>query len=125
MDVNKQELADILRCALPTLDRLMARYGDSFPVVQHGAKGREYRFDPEAVISFVQAREAERRATDAQRDELMAQFTIPGIEPAAAGLKPSDQLALARAPGAWPASKRAKPASWSRPARSARSSPPS
>jgi phage terminase Nu1 subunit (DNA packaging protein) len=98
MQVNKDELAGIIKCSLPTLSALLKRYGDDFPCVERGTNGKAYVFDVDAVVSFLDERDKERRQAGVERDELMQQYTLPGTVPdQPAGMKASDILALTRA----------------------------
>ncbi len=98
MLVNKDELAGIIKCSLPTLSALLKRWGDDFPCVQRGTNGRAYEFDPDAVVAFLTAKDEESRRAGAERDELMQQYTLPHtVADAPPGMKASDILALTRA----------------------------
>ncbi len=60
--VNKKELAAIVDCSLSTLSAWIDRFGEAFPVIDRGTNGREWRFDPTAVLGFLKAqRDAEER----------------------------------------------------------------
>lgn len=100
LTVNKRELAArILKCSLPTLDRLLEDYRD-FPVIARGSNGVEWEFDPEAVQEFLrQQRAAEERAEE-QRKDLFKQFSLPIDDIAAddaVNLTPAQRNQLARA----------------------------
>ena len=97
--VNKRELASILDISLPTLDSLIDRHGDAFPIVQRGSNGVAWQFDPEAVTAFLRAYQAREEAELAARAEALDQFRLPGLEPAPtpAGAKPKDILDTLRA----------------------------
>ncbi|HVE20642.1 MAG TPA: helix-turn-helix domain-containing protein [Acidocella sp.] len=71
-----RELAQMLRCSLPTAQRLVEQYPD-LPVLERGGLGKSWRFDGEAVIEFLQAKRAEEEAKDAERNEALAQLTLP------------------------------------------------
>jgi phage terminase Nu1 subunit (DNA packaging protein) len=96
---NKRELAALLGTTLPTLTAWIDRYGDAFPVEERGTNGRDWKFDPEQVITFLTARrDAEERA-EADRAAFLEQFRLPGLDPADAGTgatKASELLAIAR-----------------------------
>jgi phage terminase Nu1 subunit (DNA packaging protein) len=77
MRVNKTELAQILGVSLPTLGAWMARYGDAFPVLERGGRGRDFWFDHEAVQTFLESRKAEEEADDAERQAALAQLALP------------------------------------------------
>ena len=97
--VNKQELADALRCSRPTVDALLRRYPD-FPVLREGKNGEAWQFDLSAASAFLQARRAEERAGTERRSELLAQISLPidDVTPDLdRKLKPADRLAMARA----------------------------
>jgi phage terminase Nu1 subunit (DNA packaging protein) len=97
--VNKQELAEALRCSRPTVDALLRRYGD-FPVLREGKNGEAWQFDLAMCMDFLQQRRAEEKAGTARRSELLAQIALPiddvtpDLDPK---LTPSQRLALARA----------------------------
>lgn len=94
---NKAELAQALGCSLPTLDKLLRRHAERFPVVRQGRNGVEWQFDPEAVIAFLQAEDDARARAGQAKDELMQQVMLPGIaKPEDAGLKPADLLTMAK-----------------------------
>jgi phage terminase Nu1 subunit (DNA packaging protein) len=97
MFVNKVELSKILQCSLPTLDRLLERHAADFPIVARGSNGVEWKFDAEAVLAFLQAREAAAAAAGRARDDLMRQYTLPGTDDADSGtLSPANLLKLAQ-----------------------------
>jgi hypothetical protein len=96
---NKAELTAILGCAPSTLTAWIERYGDEFPVIERGTNGREWRFDPAAVIAFLKTRRAEEERQAAEHVALLQQFALPGLtspDDAAGVVKPADLLALAR-----------------------------
>lgn len=99
LTVNKRELARLLKCSLPTLDRLIDDNPD-LPIERRGSNGVEWEFDPEAVVGFIaDRREAEKQA-GAARSELLRQFTLPfeQTEPEGArDLSPSERKNLADA----------------------------
>lgn len=74
--VNLEEMASTLRVSLPTLRALIKRH-DDFPVVAEGRNGVPWQLDPEAVIAFVQRKRDEDAARKAERDDLLAQFSLP------------------------------------------------
>jgi phage terminase Nu1 subunit (DNA packaging protein) len=95
--VNKAELATILRTSLPTLDKLLRKHGDAFPVLRKGTNGVAYEFDPAAVTAFLRQIDETRIAAGQARDELMQQYTLPEIAPPEdAALTPRDRVALAK-----------------------------
>lgn len=95
--VNMDEMADLLRISLPTLRALLKQH-DDFPVISRGGKGIPWQFDPSAVIAFIEAKQAEERAAEAARNELLAQVVLPGIDPPEAGaVSAQDRLRTAQA----------------------------
>lgn len=74
--VTKDEMARRLGVCLPTLSAWLHRWPD-FPVLERGAKGRPWRFDPEAVKAFVARKQQEREAVEAERDRLLRSFQLP------------------------------------------------
>ncbi|WP_298214619.1 terminase small subunit [Acidocella sp.] len=95
--VNKDKLAELLGCSLPTVSALIKRYAE-FPVVQRGGLGVEWKFDPQAVVEFLQARRAEEESQRLERDEQLAQLRLPSLFRDEPGGKVSidDQLKAAR-----------------------------
>ena len=80
--VNKGELAGILGVTVATVSAWVSKRPD-FPVFERGTQGREWRFDPAAVVAFVTAmREAARAAGVAQ---LGLALTDPGDASAVGG----------------------------------------
>ena len=96
--VSKRELCLILRISRPTLDAWIDRYGDAFPILERGANGREYRFDPEAVTAFLRDRQAEDANRRAERDQQLAQLMLPlpDQRPDSAIVSLDDQIKAAR-----------------------------
>lgn len=92
--VNKRELARILEISVPTLDETIARFHNSFPIVERGWNGRSWRFDVDAVIAFLREKQDERK-----RDALLAQYRLPiqadgpGAPPS---LTPAQQFMMAK-----------------------------
>ncbi len=74
--VSKRELCLILRISRTTLDAWIDKYGEAFPVVEHGTHGRGYRFDPQAVVAFLRSQQDEQNARKAERDEQLAQLVL-------------------------------------------------
>jgi phage terminase Nu1 subunit (DNA packaging protein) len=89
--VNLEEMADKLRISLPTLRKMMRKYPD-FPVEAEGSNGVPWHLDPQAVIAFVQAKRDEEAAARDQRDDLLAQVSLPIEE-----LRPEDERTLSAA----------------------------
>ena len=98
MLVNKRELARVIQCSLPTVDRLLERHGDAFPIVERGALGREWKFAPQAVIDFLREVDRTQQEAGEARDAELQQFVLPlaPVEEDTKGLKPTDLLALAK-----------------------------
>ncbi len=101
MRVNKGELAQILGVSLPTIAAYLVRYGDEFPVLERGSRGRDYWFDREAVVDFLQSRRAADAEADADRQAAIRQFALPlghnggpELEEAEVPVRPADLLAL-------------------------------
>lgn len=97
---NKRELARSRNISLPTLDALIAKHGECFPVVERGTHGREWKFDPVAVSDFLAEQEAAGQAEAAAKQAAIAQLGLPltsaGGDPIA-NLKPAERLAHVRA----------------------------
>lgn len=89
--VSKRELAGVLKCSRPTLDNLLDRHGEKFPVVRQGSNGRAWQFDAEAVVSFLRAEQEREEAELTARAEQLEQFRLPGLEP-----EPTEPTAAAR-----------------------------
>lgn len=92
-------MAQALRVSVPTLRALIKRH-DDFPVVERGAKGVPWQFDPAEVIAFVKRKKDEEAAAGAAKDDLLAQFSMPleDVVPIEErGLSPTDRRALAQA----------------------------
>ncbi len=101
INVNKRELCRILGCAATTLDALIARY-EAFPIVERGSHGRDFAFDPDAVVAFLRAAKEQRQREDADRAAELRQLDLPvagliGTHPTATYPKPQDRLAVLRA----------------------------
>ena len=96
MIVNKLELCRIIDTSVPTLNQLILKYGPQFPCVERGGPGREYQFEADDVVEFLRQKEEEAARAGAERDELMRQYTLPGVEVDAPGFSPADQLRLAQ-----------------------------
>ncbi len=77
MRVNKAELAQILGVSLPTIAAYLVRYGDMFPILERGSRGRDYWFDHEAVVDFLQGRRAADAEADSDRQAAIRQFALP------------------------------------------------
>jgi len=74
--VNKRELAKLIKCSLPTLDRLIERYPD-FPIEDRGSNGRDYSFDTEAVTAFIAKTREDEAAAASERRALLDEVEIP------------------------------------------------
>lgn len=97
--VNLDEMARVLRVSLPTLRAWIRRHPD-FPVVAEGRNGLPWELDPEAVIAFVRRKKDEEAARQAERDDLLAQISLPieDLVPAEnRGLTAAERLKLAQA----------------------------
>lgn len=97
--VNLEEMAEKLRISLPTLRAMMRKDAD-FPVVAEGRNGVPWQLDPEAVIAYVQAKRDEEAAARDQRDDLLAQVSLPIDELQPEGervMTPTERLKLAQA----------------------------
>ena len=92
--VNKAEMAELLGTSTVTLDAWI-RKKPAFPIVERGARGVEWRFDPAAVMAFITAEREAAKAAGAARDEQLDQFKLPGVEDPAPGLSPADRVRLA------------------------------
>ncbi|WP_428484896.1 hypothetical protein [Rhodopila sp.] len=100
MRVNKSEIARLLGCSLPTVNAYLVRYGEDFPVLDRGGRGRDWRFDHEAVVAFLDGKRADEAAADADRQAALQQAMLPlghnGGPPmdAEPSLRPAELLAL-------------------------------
>ena len=101
MRVNKAELAQILGCSLPTVAVYMNRYGDEFPVLERGGRGRDWWFDHERVVAFMEGKRATEAEADAERQASLRQIALPlghnggpELDATPPPLRPSDMLAL-------------------------------
>ena len=101
MRVNKTELSQILGVSLPTLSAWMARYGDAFPVLERGGRGRDFWFDHEAVQTFLESRKAEDEAGDAERQAALAQLALPIGHNGGPGLEAEPELTPAELLTMW------------------------
>lgn len=96
---NKRELARILEISVVTLDETIARYDNTFPILERGWNGRPWRFDVDAVVAFVREKQEERKREALEHDALLAQYRLPiqadgpGSPP---NLTPAQQLAMAK-----------------------------
>jgi len=79
--INRDQMARQLGCSLPTLDAMIKRWAD-FPVVERGDRGRPWKFDAEAVILFLQEKREEEERNQLEKNELLAQLTLPVDAPA-------------------------------------------
>jgi len=94
---NKKELARILDCSLPTLDRLIDRY-DDFPVQQRGTNGREWVFIVEDVKAYVEAKRTEEEAALTERFDLLRDLQVDAPDGDGQNkITPNQELALVRA----------------------------
>lgn len=101
MRVNKAELAQVLGCSLPTVSVYMNRYGDDFPVLERGGRGRDWWFDHEQVVTFLEGKWAIEAETDAERQASLRQIALPlghnggpELDAAQPPIRPADMLAL-------------------------------
>ena len=97
--VNKKELAAILGCSPQTLSAWVDRFGEAFPVIDRGTNGKEWRFDPPAVIAFLQSKHDAEAREAAERAAWLQQYALPGLtspDDVEGVTKPSDLLALAK-----------------------------
>jgi phage terminase Nu1 subunit (DNA packaging protein) len=97
--VNQKELARALGVSINTARALLDRFPD-LPVAERGSNGREYRFDLQAVQTFLKAKRDAEDAAQQQRSELLAQLILPveGTAPESLRtLEPKDRLIAARA----------------------------
>ena len=74
--INRDQLAQQLRCSLPTVDAMIKRWPD-FPVVERGGLGRAWKFDAAAVVNFLQDKRDEEERAQAEKSELLAQLVLP------------------------------------------------
>lgn len=96
---NLEEMAGRLGVSLPTMRSLIKRYSD-FPVVQPGRNGVPWQFDPMAVTDYIAAKRREEAEAKQQRDELLAQVSLPleeTIPPEERPTNAADRLKLAQA----------------------------
>ena len=78
--VNKRELSRLLRTSVVSLGNWIEKWSD-FPVVERGTNGREWRFDPPAVVEFLRAKKEQERRQERElgesRDAALSQMTLP------------------------------------------------
>jgi phage terminase Nu1 subunit (DNA packaging protein) len=55
---------------------MIKRWAD-FPIIERGGPGKEWQFDGEQVVAFLQAKRDEEESAQAQKNELLAQLTLP------------------------------------------------
>ena len=79
LTINKDQLATLLGCSLPTVTALIKRYPD-IPIVERGGLGQEWKFDGPAVVAFLQARRDEQNQARAAKDEQLSQLALPITE---------------------------------------------
>lgn len=93
VEVNLKQMAKQLGCSLPTMSALVDRW-PGFPVIERGDLGKQWRFDAEAVVAFLQEKRADESRLKAARDEQLAQLTLPIIRTDDAGrtISLDDQL---------------------------------
>ena len=97
--VNKKELAAILGCSPQTLSAWVDRFGEAFPVLDRGTNGKEWRFNPPAVIAFLKSKHDAEEREAAERAAWLQQYALPGLtspDDVEGVTKPSDLLALAK-----------------------------
>ena len=80
MSVNKGELAEILGVTAATVTAWTKRHPD-FPAIERGAQGREWRFDPVAVLAFVEGLRAAEKAAEAERGAALSQLGLALVDP--------------------------------------------
>jgi phage terminase Nu1 subunit (DNA packaging protein) len=81
IELNLKEMAGVLSVSVPTLAALVRR-SPGFPVLQHGSKDRPWKFDPEAVIAFIQAKDQAAEAIIRERSQKLAEVLArPANEP--------------------------------------------
>ena len=97
VEVNLDQLAQQLKCSLPTARRLTVDYPD-LPVIERGGVGKPWRFDMAEVVAFLQAKRDEEAAEAAERNEALAQLTLPlrGQDDKGATISLDDQLKAAK-----------------------------
>lgn len=96
---NKAELAERLKCSLPTLDAWL-RGDPDFPVKQRGSNGVAWQFVLTDVIAYLRRQDEEAQRAIDERKSLFEQFRLPLDEiasPEAEGLTPQQRAALALA----------------------------
>jgi len=63
--VNKAAMARLLGTTETTLNRWIARHGDSFPIAARGGRGVAWKFSPAEVIAFVERQRQAEADSDA------------------------------------------------------------
>ena len=76
VEVNLEQLAERVKCSLPTMRVWVNKYA-AFPVIERGGVGKPWKFDAEAAIEFLRARQEAQLAENAERDEALAQLSLP------------------------------------------------
>lgn len=97
---NKRELAEKLSLSVPTIDALLSRHGDEFPVRQRGSNGIPWEFDLPDVIAFLRHKDEDETRAIAERRQAFEQFRLPLDDlasPEAEGLSPQQRNALSLA----------------------------
>jgi phage terminase Nu1 subunit (DNA packaging protein) len=100
MIVNKREMAALLGCTLPTLDKWLQAWPD-FPIVERGRNGQLWQFDAEAACAFVKAKHDAARAEKDRRTAALAQLALPlpgddGVPGVGGARSAAEMLTMAR-----------------------------
>lgn len=94
---NKQQLAQVLNCSSPTLDRLINRYSD-FPIERKGEKGVDYVFNVNDVKAFLDDECAKEIKERESAIDLLTGLKLDRPGAVQEGdITPAGQLALVRA----------------------------
>lgn len=95
--VNLDGMCRILGVSAPTLSKLLKDCPD-LPVIEQGGRGREWAFDPEAVLAWVVARKEAAQAQVSAQLEFIEQLRGEGEGEAAPDkMSPSQQLQMVKA----------------------------
>ncbi|NNM56318.1 terminase small subunit [Acidocella sp.] len=95
IELNLKEMAAALSVSVPTLSTWVRRY-PGFPVIQHGSKDRPWKFDPEAVVGYIQARDQASQAATRERNRKHAEMIASPVNAPRAGMSLDDELKVAK-----------------------------
>ncbi len=91
IELNLKEMAAVLSVSVPTLSTWVRR-SPGFPVVQYGSKDRPWKFDPEAVVGYIQAKDQASQAATRERNRKHAEMLASPVNEPRAGMSLDDEL---------------------------------